>query len=98
MIHNIDSIPIPEEQILTSYRTFASAQELIIEAARARRLAIADFVGRSALAVAAYDLDLPWRAVTKTECAIYDLRTQRRDAHHGRHFGAWEIGRIDESR
>ena len=93
-----DNLIVPEPEILTSYRTFGSARDLIAEAAMKRRLSAADFVGRSALAVAGYDLDLPWLAIAKPECAIYDLRTKRRVVKHGHDFGPWQIGRIDDTR
>jgi hypothetical protein len=73
--------------------TFESAYTLIADAAYNRRMLIEDFVGRAALAVAAYDADEPWLAVTYKEPPLRDLRRNNLPPKrkYGRDFGNWQI-------
>lgn len=87
-------ILINERALYKRFRTFESAFDLIRTASIDRHINIADFVGRSALAVAAHDLDLPWRHVTRTEHAIDDRRTSNPVHRHGHDFGPWQIERM----
>lgn len=94
----IENLTLPEITLRSKYNTFPSAREVIVEAAHARGLGMGDFVGRSALAVAVYDLDIPWRTIARTEHPVHDLRIYHgRLPHFGRNFGPWIIERmIDE--
>ena len=93
----VENLPLPEQMIRTKFYTFPSAREVLIEAAHARHIGLGDFVGRSALAVACYDLDIPWRAIARTEHAINDRRLYTgRAPRYGRDFGPWIIERMTD--
>jgi hypothetical protein len=84
---------LPDDKVAFRLVTFTSAYKLIGDAAYNRRMKMEDFCGRAALAVAAYDADEPWFAVTQNEPPIHDLRRTRLPARrkYGRDHGDWQI-------
>lgn len=87
---------LPEHVRVRRFITFTSADELIDEAAHKRRMVTEEFVGRAALAVAAYDLGRPWGVITRGEPPLRDLRRHHLPAKrlYGRNFGNWTIERM----
>ena len=85
---------LPDRNVRFEVVTFESAMELINDAAYNRRLFTADFAGRAALAVAAYDLGLEWTDVTRKEHPIRDLRRHGAQPRrkYGQKHGNWRIG------
>lgn len=85
---------LPEDRRLVRCMTFATGLELIQVAAYNRRMTQADFIGRAALAVACYDADEPWAAMTRLEPPINDIRrglTYPPKRMYGRGHGEWQI-------
>lgn len=84
---------LADEKRMIRMVTFDSALELIDQAAYNRRMSRYEFCGRASLAVAAFDADEPWYAVTKKEPPLHDLRRREMPARrkYGRDFGPWQI-------
>jgi diketogulonate reductase-like aldo/keto reductase len=84
---------LPDEKQVRRYITFTSGLELIDTAAYNRRMLTEEFVGRAALAVAAYDAEELWAVVTQKEPPLRDARRRRLPAKrlYGKNFGNWQI-------
>lgn len=84
---------LPDEKRMIRMMTFDSALDLIQVAAYNRRMTQQEFCGRAALAVAAFDADEPWFAVTRLEPPLHDRRRFQMEPRrkYGRDFGNWQI-------
>jgi len=81
-------------------RSYADALEVIRIAAYNRRMHVADFVARAALAVAVYDSqgELDYHKISEKEPAMRDLRRRgmRLRRLRGNGFGPWIIKEMGE--
>jgi hypothetical protein len=88
-------LDLPEARIQVKAHTFPNAYDLIKVAAFNRRMSVEEYIGRAALAFAVYDSngDTTWRAATRREPPMKDLRRHNlpRRRLFGREFGKWEI-------
>lgn len=70
------------------------AHGIIIEAAKARRVAVASYLRRAALAMACHDLGIPFSDALERDPRISNLMGAGIDDPEGIRFGAWEILRL----
>lgn len=84
---------LPEGPIPLRGATYPTALEVIKVAAYNRRMSLEEYIGRAALAVAAYDTETEWDSITDKEPPLRDLRRHRlpRRRLRGRGFGPWKI-------
>lgn len=70
------------------------AHGIVIEAAKARRVAVASYIRRAALAMACHDLGIPFSDALERDARISNLMGAAIDDPDGVRFGAWEIERL----
>ena len=91
---------LPEAPINIRGHSHPTAYDIIKVAAYNRRMTVADFIGRAALAVAVYDGDGSdtWDSATEMEPPLHDLRRRKlpRRRLRGTGFGAWRITGMNE--
>lgn len=66
----------------------------ILQAASARRVTVASFMRRAALAMAAHDLEIPLRELVERDPRMARDINMGVDDPTGRRFGAWEIAEL----
>lgn len=71
------------------------AFSIVREAARLRRISIPAFVRRAALAMACYDLGLPFSDALREDPRVTNLNGFPIDDAAGTRFGVWEIAALN---
>lgn len=96
MMAQVNSLPTSrvsrhEHAIPINLDVFPGAYGAIMQAAKTRRISVASYVRRAALALAAHDLNLSLRELVEVDPRMHRDTNMPIDDPDGRRFGAWEI-------